>query len=697
MAFLKQVAIIILSVFIVSSLGFSQDNDFVNKRNIRKKKIGVDVKKIETVKNVLSRDKRKQKNEIKVKSHNLKKVSTDLLKLIDDDHLPQGMKKEAYRATMKKMGQLKSTESISTTRRLINEDIVYVYIYLKPDTGPKIVEQYAWKITGVDKNKKFVVAWVTVANLEPLASEEGVRTIRTVMPSVKRTGSVTTEGDEIHKSSDVRAKYPLSGGAGIKVGILADGVDNRATAQASGDLPADGNGLTILRNNYPGDEATAMLEIVHDLAPDAELIMHDAGADVLDFNSAIDALVSAGCNVICDDIGWITEPFFENGVVASHVADVIASNDIIFISAAGNDAEIHYQGDFFSSLAPIQTYHDFSHGEDTDSGLNDLYVRLEGGDVVTVVLQWNDEFGSSGNDYDVVLYSERTDSIVAGSSYVQDGTGDPFEAFFYPVPWGSTASDYQIWIEKYDGISKTLEVFIYTSHVYENNLVKEDSIYGHPSVPGVIAIGAIDAADPGNENIADYSSLGPVTRTYPLFEEIDKPDICGITGVTVTGAGGFPSPFSGTSASAPHIAGIAAQTWAKFPDKSGDEIRDLILNSAIDLGDPGFDTVFGYGLADTSLIFDEYDKCPNDSAKTEEGVCGCGVPDIDSDGDGALDCTDACPGDSDKTEKGVCGCGISDTDSNGNGILDCNEEELHDLEESGSGSGGCFIMTILLV
>ena len=37
------------------------------------------------------------------------------------------------------------------------------------------------------------------------------------------------------------------------------------------------------------------------------------------------------------------------------------------------------------------------------------------------------------------------------------------------------------------------------------------------------------------------------------------------------------------------------------------------------------------------------DTCPNDPAKTEPGVCGCGQPDADSDGDGALDCLDACP------------------------------------------------------
>lgn len=55
------------------------------------------------------------------------------------------------------------------------------------------------------------------------------------------------------------------------------------------------------------------------------------------------------------------------------------------------------------------------------------------------------------------------------------------------------------------------------------------------------------------------------------------------------------------------------------------------------------------------------DACPSDSAKTEPGVCGCGVPDVDSDADGALDCKDGCPIDGKKTAPGACGCGVVDS------------------------------------
>ncbi|MCB0333541.1 MAG: hypothetical protein KDD55_08580, partial [Bdellovibrionales bacterium] len=70
------------------------------------------------------------------------------------------------------------------------------------------------------------------------------------------------------------------------------------------------------------------------------------------------------------------------------------------------------------------------------------------------------------------------------------------------------------------------------------------------------------------------------------------------------------------------------------------------------------------------------DFCPEDAAKIYPGVCGCGTPDADSDGDGTLNCNDQCASDPGKTAPGACGCGIADTDSNSNGLADCfaNEE-----------------------
>ncbi|NOY68084.1 MAG: hypothetical protein GXP53_01120 [Deltaproteobacteria bacterium] len=67
------------------------------------------------------------------------------------------------------------------------------------------------------------------------------------------------------------------------------------------------------------------------------------------------------------------------------------------------------------------------------------------------------------------------------------------------------------------------------------------------------------------------------------------------------------------------------------------------------------------------------DLCPDDPDKAAPGICGCGVADIDTDGDNVLDCNDACPDDPEKINAGACGCGVADIDENENGIADCVE------------------------
>ncbi len=237
-----------------------------------------------------------------------KKLSTDLLQLLDSTFLPYGQDRGTLEMQMTYLRQFRPASSVSpATDGRVAGDMVYVYVYLKPFAETRTIEPYVWEVTNRDEENHLAVAWVEVNDLETLASQEEVRTIRTVMPPIVRTGSVTTEGDAIHRTYDVRTTYAQSG-SGVKVGIISDGVDNWTDARNSGDLPTD---LTVLSNTRGGDEGTAMLEIVHDMVPDADLYFHDYGADVVAFNNAIDALVDAGCNVICDDIGWRFEPFFE--------------------------------------------------------------------------------------------------------------------------------------------------------------------------------------------------------------------------------------------------------------------------------------------------------------------------------------------------------------------------------------------------
>jgi len=89
--------------------------------------------------------------------------------------------------------------------------------------------------------------------------------------------------------------------------------------------------------------------------------------------------------------------------------------------------------------------------------------------------------------------------------------------------------------------------------------------------------------------------------------------------------------------------------------------------------DSAFTTVTIQADSDNDGTCDPADGCPNDPAKTEPGICGCGVADTDSDSDGTADCNDQCPNDPGKIDPGICGCGVADTDSDGDGVADCKD------------------------
>ncbi|HOL18277.1 MAG TPA: hypothetical protein PLY40_08345, partial [Bacillota bacterium] len=318
-----------------------------------------------------------------------------------------------------------------------------VYIFLKDNTALNIIDDYAWKVDNRDESSGVVAARIYLDRLEELASRKEVQAVRAVLPPLTRAGSVTSAGDALHWANLARSTFGVNG-SGIKIGVISGGVDNWESSRDSGDLPA---GLNILSNNIGGDEGTAMLEIIHDLAPAADLYFHDHGGNILAFNDAVDALVAAGCRIIVDDVCWVEEPFFEDGIVAQHIASVIEQQDILYLSAAGNAAQSHYQGMFYRDSGEEDDWHDFSRGA---TSFKDLYVRLEPGQQLTAVLQWDDPWGGSANDYDIYLFTGHSPIPIAASENTQSGADPPLEVIRYTNSSGA-AFDARICVKKYNG------------------------------------------------------------------------------------------------------------------------------------------------------------------------------------------------------------------------------------------------------
>jgi subtilisin family serine protease len=457
---------------------------------------------------------------------------------------------------------------------------------------------------------KIAQAWVPFDKLEELASLDFVEKVTPPDYGKTRTGSVNTEGDAILGSDDVRGMLGFDG-SGVKVCVISDGVDSIASSQATGDLPDDIEIDPSLPGN--GDEGTALMEIIHDIAPGAQLLFSGPNTS-LEMIDSID-FCTANSDVIVDDLGFLGEPFFADGRIAQAAEDAV-NQGRVFVSATGNDADQHYQAQYQDTdpADDENNLHNFglAAGRASDVAMR---VSIPPGRTIIFVLQWNDRFGQSSNDYDLFLFNASTGEIIDFGTDVQNGDDNPIESAGIINTSSSSFAQVDIVINRFSGQARTLEIFFNGPVIPEEFNVPEDSIWGHPAVPGVIAVGAVPISNPST--IEPFSSQGPVTISFPS-QERPKPDVVAPDGVS-TSVPGF-DPFFGTSAAAPHVAGVAALMLDKngslssaqvrgnlIPSESSTSVRqadtpsevlNILGDTAIDLGQPGFDNVFGFGRVD---------------------------------------------------------------------------------------------------
>src|SRR5262245_15286541 len=437
-----------------------------------------------------------------------------------------------------------------------------------------------------------VQGWISEEAVPGVADLDMVKSITPAWPAQHRTGSITSEGDHASRADLVRqAGYD---GTGIVVGVISDGIDSLPESQASGDLPSVIVPPDPRCRRGSGDEGTAILEIVHDLAPGAGLLFSGPSTR-LEMIDAIDCLTSAGAAVLVDDIFFIDEPFFEDGPVAQAAQRAVQAG-VSYHSSAGNDALEHIEMDYRPS--PTSNFHDFRGGptDNTDS------IILPPGTILTCVLQWNDPFGSSANNYDLFILDASLD-VVDSSEGLQSGSEDPIEiaSVVNPTAVPLVANGA---ISKSSGMPRRLEMFCRgsTSHEYTTSA---GSIFGHPAVPEVIAVGAIDQVDPGHDDVEAFSSQGPAVVQFPAFASRPKPDLAAFDGVLTT-APGF-ARFFGTSAAAPHSAAVAALLLSKNPTLSPALVQSALTSTAVDIGAVGFDTTAGFGRIDALAAIDAID------------------------------------------------------------------------------------------
>jgi len=479
-----------------------------------------------------------------------------------------------------------------------------------------------------------IAAHISIAAAEQLANTPGIRSMMLVHRPFVDAGKVTSQGSRLLRSNVVNGTGGITG-KGVTVGVISDSFNtsgnpiNALADVKSGDLPkntsiAGGEGLKFLIERDPTifgpgtDEGRGMAQIVHDIAPGADLCFATAEGGQVQFANNIRSLrTEPACNadVIVDDVIYPEEPMFSDGVVAQAVDEVATSSAlpgkiVPYFSSAGNRAEAGYSSslrfipnavargmspstlgvDLSTIPAGINTaggFHNFA-----ANGRTAIFQDLLFLDGTIIAFQWDDPFdvNPSGitTDLNILLFDPANGHFVEAIGDNNFSTNEPLEEFQLSAPGGvgeflvviartgnGSHLAQRVKYEEFNGAILDLTGFI-TS--------KTPMTYGHNCAKNGNGVAAyVYDFDPAFANFTEqyesFSSPGPSTIVFDKdgnrlaqAQIRSKPDIAAPDGVNTTffPAGpdqdyeaffgvpdGFPN-FFGTSAAAPHAAAVAA-------------------------------------------------------------------------------------------------------------------------------------------
>ncbi len=268
-------------------------------------------------------------------------------------------------------------------------------------------------------------------------------------------------------------------------------------------------------------------------------------------------------------------------------------------------------------------------------------------------MRWDDAWPGSSIDYEMYLfeYDYDTGELVGDepltwSNNWQEGdeSDEPLEWISMDIPDDEDYPHYYaLVVTRVDEETPTgtkLEIYLGgTSEFvpFENYSSSISTSSGSISEPAdaqsVLAIGAIDYINWQTGPQQEYSSQGPTNDWNGSSARI-KPDIMGPDGVTTSTSGD--SSFFGTSATAPHVAGMAALALSMNPAMTPDELQGFLVANTIDMGTTGKDNLYGHGRlqvrdTDNDGIFDGIED-KNGNSIVDPGETDPDNPDTDSDG-----------------------------------------------------------------
>ena len=414
------------------------------------------------------------------------------------------------------------------------------------------------------------------ALFKDMTALEQVRRVRIPLPSTNEefptsgaaAGFANGEGVNIIGAGPWHAANIT--GRGIKVGILDLGFRGYQ-AHLGRSLPENIVGRSFILdaddlNATQTEHGAACAEVIHSIAPDAQLFFAAYRTEV-EMREAVDWLLAQGVQIISNSTGTAYGPL-DGTAAQSRLVDEVSGRGVLWINSAGNFGHSHYRGIFTDTDG--NGYHEFPDGQEV--------MTIAPNTTAALILNW-DDWGGGTEDYSLFLLDDNQQELAASRGIQNGPDTDAAEAIVYNFPGGGTYS-IAIRAEKITRAAQ-FDFFI------PNARIEFPSAPYSVSTPGdartALTVGAVFWRD---------SALEPYSSQGPTHDERTKPDISAPAGVQ---SEVYQKPFSGTSASAPHVAGAAALVLEANPGFSPADLRDFLSSRSVDLGSAGLDSEYGAG------------------------------------------------------------------------------------------------------
>jgi Subtilase family len=509
------------------------------------------------------------------------------------------------------------------------------------------------QVTYIDSGLRIVTAAVPPARLTALAAVQPQvlsveEDLQPMIQAACPTGDFVSEGDAQLNVSAGRSNHSVDG-TGVTVGVLSDSYNSlggAATDVANGELPGATNPclrtdpVAVQADRSGRDEGRAMAQIVHDLAPGADLRFATANNSEADFAQQIRNLASAGAKVIVDDVTYLDEPMYQDGAIGAAVEDV-AAEGVTYVSSAGNENAVvgghdvaSYEATAYrptscpatvvASDVGVLDCHNFN--ADPNSAPDNTYGITNNGNI-QYALGWNEpQFGIT-TDLDLCILDHATGAALFCAKANNLLTQKASEIF-----GGTRSGSVDLVVARRAGpgtprfklISFRSALTAVEYATSSGGDVVGPTIFGHNASRSGATVAAIPY-DNAN-TLETFSSRGPATYCWAPVDgtapaaalpscETATVDMAATDGVqnsffgpTVSGV----HRFFGTSAAAPNAAAIAALLRQERPCLHPVQVIQAMTSTGQPIGSFGTDAAGGGRLdADAALAAADTATCDN--------------------------------------------------------------------------------------